>query len=91
MAADASIRVTDFSQLENAIREARDHGLTDRSLQIQKLIDASSPYPGQSAKKIVEQVFLDFAGPDGPSPLVDKGAINQVPWELVAGREPFDD
>jgi hypothetical protein len=91
MAADASIRVTSFTELESTVRLARDHGLPDQSLQIQKLIDASSPYPGQSAKKIVEQVFLDFAGPDGPSPLVDKGAINQVPWELVAGREPFDD
>jgi len=91
MAADASIRVTSFTELESTVRQARDHGLPDQSLQIQQLIDASSPYPGQSAKKIVEQVFLDFAGLDGPSPLVDKGAINQVPWELVAGREPFDD
>lgn len=91
MAADASIRVTSFTELESTVRQARDHGLPDQSLQIQKLIYASSPYPGQSAKKIVEQVFLDFAGPDGPSLLVDKSAISQVPWELVAGREPFDD
>lgn len=91
MAADASVRVSGFTQLESIVLEARSVGLPDRSLQIQKLIEASSPYPGQSASKIVEQVFLDYAGPQGPSALVDKGAIDEVPWELVPGREPFED
>jgi hypothetical protein len=91
MAADASVRISSFEQLEETIASIRQHGYPDRSIQIQKLIDNSSPYPGQSAKKIVEQVYLDYAGPTGPSPLVDKGAIHEVPWELVAGREPFVD
>lgn len=91
LAADASIRVKSFSELESEIRMARDHGLPDRWLQIQKLIDASSPYPGQSAMRIVEQIYLDYAGPDGPSPLVDKSSIHELAWELVPGREPFED
>jgi CDP-glycerol glycerophosphotransferase (TagB/SpsB family) len=91
MAADASVRVTSFAGLESIILEARSVGLPDRSPQIQKLIEASSPYPGQSARRIMEQVFLDYAGPQGPSPLVDKGTIHDVPWELVPGREPFED
>jgi hypothetical protein len=39
----------------------------------------------------VEKVFEDFTGPSGPSDLVDKSQIKEVPWELVAGREPFLD
>jgi hypothetical protein len=39
----------------------------------------------------VEKVFEDFTGPGGPSPLIDKSKIKEVPWELVAGREPFQD
>jgi hypothetical protein len=91
LAADASVRVQGFEQLENSILEARTSGLPDRSAQIQKLIDASSPYPGESAKRIVEQVYLDMASFDGPSDLVDKTKIHQVAWELVPGREPFED
>ena len=91
LAADASVRVRTFSELESAIQESRANGLPDRSAAIQKLIEASSPYPGQSASRIIEQVYLDFAGPSGPSPLVDKDTIKELPWELVPGREPFED
>jgi CDP-glycerol glycerophosphotransferase (TagB/SpsB family) len=91
LAADASVRVKTFAELETEISNARANGLPDRSIQIQKLIEASSPYPGESAKKIVEKVFEDFNGPNGPSALVDKSKIKEVPWELVAGREPFLD
>jgi hypothetical protein len=63
--------------------------LPDRSEQIQKLIEASSPYPGESAKRIVEIVYEDFA--KGPSPLVSKSAITATSWELTPGREPFED
>jgi hypothetical protein len=91
LAADASVRVRTFAELETEIFNSRTNGLPDRSKQIQKLIEASSPYPGDSARKIVEKVFEDFTGPNGPSPLVDKSKIKEVPWELVAGREPFLD
>jgi CDP-glycerol glycerophosphotransferase (TagB/SpsB family) len=91
LAADASVRVKTFAELETEIENAQANGLPDRSKQIAKLIEASSPYPGESAKKIVEKVFEDFTGANGPSPLIDKSKIKEVPWELVAGREPFLD
>jgi CDP-glycerol glycerophosphotransferase (TagB/SpsB family) len=91
LAASSSVRVRTFEELEAQIEVARTSGLSDRSAQIQKLIAVSSPYPGESAKKILEQVWLDFAGPNGPSPLIDKETISEVAWELVAGREPFED
>ena len=91
LAADASVRVKTFAELEKEIFNARTNGLPDRSKQIAKLIEASSPFPGESARKIVEKVFEDFTGPGGPSPLIDKSKIKEVPWELVAGREPFQD
>ena len=91
LAADASVRVKTFTELETEIAKARTNGLPDRSSAIQKLIEASSPYPGQSASKIVEQVFEDFRGPNGPSPLINTGKLTDLPWELVPGREPFED
>ena len=91
LAADASVRVKTFAELEKEIFNSRTNGLPDRSKQIAKLLEASSPYPGESARKIVEKVFEDFTGPNGPSPLIDKSKIKEVPWELVAGREPFLD
>ena len=91
LAAGASVRVRTFAELEKEIFNSRTNGLPDRSKQIAKLIEASSPYPGESARKIVEKVFEDFTGPNGPSPLIDKSKIKEVPWELVAGREPFLD
>jgi hypothetical protein len=83
--------VKSFAELETAIAAARANGLPDRSSQIQDLIQASSPYPGESARKIVEQVFLDFKGPNGPSSLINTGELTEVAWELVPGREPFED
>ncbi len=91
LAANASVRVKSFAELEKAIHDSRANGVPDRSSEIQKLIEASSPYPGESAAKIIEQVFEDFAGPEGPSPLVDKTKLKELPWELVPGREPFED
>ena len=91
LAANASVRVKSFAELEKAIHNARANGVPDRSSEIQKLIEASSPYPGESASKIIEQIIKDFAGPEGPSPLVDKSKLTELPWELVPGREPFED
>ena len=91
LAAAASIKVSTFEELTGVIAKARTKGLADRTAQIADLISASSPYPGESAKKIMEQVYLDFAGPEGPSPLVDKTLIKETPWELIPGREPFED
>jgi hypothetical protein len=91
LAASASIRVGSFLELEQVIQKARLEGLPDKSTEIAKLIAASSPYPGQSASKIVEKVYQDFAGENGPSRLVDKTQIHELAWEFVPGREPFED
>lgn len=91
LAAKASVTVHSFTELEQAIASARANGLPDRKEQIRQLAEASSPYPGQAAARILESVYQDFAGPTGPSPLVEKSAIHETAWELVAGREPFED
>jgi len=91
LAAESSIRVKTFEELESAIELARESGLPDRSEQISSLIAASSPYPGKSAQMILQAVLDDFAGPNGPSDLVDKSLLQEIPWELAPGREPFED
>jgi hypothetical protein len=91
LAAASSIRVSSFGELESTILLARESRLPKRENEIAELVAASSPYPGESAKKIIEQIFLDFAGPEGPSELVDPSSIKETAWELVAGREPFGD
>jgi CDP-glycerol glycerophosphotransferase (TagB/SpsB family) len=89
LAAATSVKVKTFEELMELLAVARESGLPDRSEQIQKLIEASSPYPGESAKRIIEIVYDDFD--NGPSPLVSKSSISATPWELAAGREPFED
>jgi CDP-glycerol glycerophosphotransferase (TagB/SpsB family) len=89
LAAATSVKVKTFEELVELLAVARESGLPDRSEQIQKLIEASSPYPGESAKRIIEIVYDDFA--NGPSPMVSKSSISATPWELAAGREPFED
>ena len=91
LAAATSIKVATFSELEDAISSARANGLPDKSLEIEQLAKASSPYPGEAAKRILEQVYLDFAGPNGPTALINTGELTELPWELVPGREPFED
>ena len=80
-----------FEELEKAIFDAKESGLPAKNLAITRLVEASAPFPGRAAELIVAQVFEDFAGPNGPSPLVDKSKIKEVAWELTPGREPFED
>ena len=89
IAAASSIRVKTFAELTEMIEKANNNSLPSREIEIQKLVEASSPHPGESASRIIEIVYDDFAG--GPSPLVSKDAIKATPWELAAGREPFED
>jgi CDP-glycerol glycerophosphotransferase (TagB/SpsB family) len=91
LAAATSIKVATFSELENAIASARANGLPDKTKEIEQLAKASSPFPGEAAKRILEQVYLDFSGPNGPTPLINTGELAELPWELVPGREPFED
>jgi CDP-glycerol glycerophosphotransferase (TagB/SpsB family) len=89
IAASSSIRVKTFAELTEMIEKAKSNSLPSREKEIQKLVEASSPHPGESASRIIEIVYEDFVG--GPSPLVSKDAIKATPWELAAGREPFED
>jgi CDP-glycerol glycerophosphotransferase (TagB/SpsB family) len=89
IAAASSIRVNNFAELTEMIELAKNGSLPDRKQEIQKLVEASSPHPGESASRIIEIVYQDFI--NGPSPLVSKEAIKATPWELAAGREPFAD
>ncbi|MFM1995561.1 MAG: hypothetical protein RLZZ610_1078 [Actinomycetota bacterium] len=91
LAAAASVKVSTFSELEDAISSARANGLPDKSHEIEQLAKASSPYPGEAARRILEQVYLDFSGPNGPTALINTGELTELPWELVPGREPFED
>jgi hypothetical protein len=91
LAAAASVKVSTFYELEDAISSARANGLPEKTKEIEQLAKASSPYPGEAAKRILEQVYLDFAGPNGPSSLINTGELAELPWELVPGREPFED
>jgi CDP-glycerol glycerophosphotransferase (TagB/SpsB family) len=91
LAAAASLKVSTFSELEDAISSARADGLPDKTIEIEQLAKASSPYPGEAAKRILEQVYHDFAGPNGPTALINTGSLAELPWELVPGREPFED
>ena len=89
IAAASSIRVKTFAELTEIIEKAKNNSLPSRENEIQQLVEASSPHPGESASRIIEIVYEDFVG--GPSPLVSKDAIKATPWELAAGREPFED
>lgn len=91
LAADSSVRVSTFGELQEVILKARKDGLPSRTKEIQSLVEASAPFPGQAAKLIVKKVLDDFSAQTGPSPLVDKSKINEVAWELTPGREPFED
>jgi hypothetical protein len=89
IAAASSIRVKNFAELTEMIEKAMNNSLPSREIEIQKLVEASSPHPGESASRIIEIVYDDFDS--GPSPLVPKESIKATPWELAAGREPFED
>jgi hypothetical protein len=91
LAAATSVRVATFSELEDAISLARANGLPQKTKEIEQLALASSPHPGEAAIRILKQVHLDFAGPDGPTAFINPEELTQLPWELVPGREPFQD
>ena len=91
IAAACSVRVQNFQQLEAVLDQTVKSGLPNLKSEIDRLVAESSPQPGNAAKLILDQVVKDFSGPDGPSRLVEPTLIMQTPWELVPGREPFED
>ena len=85
LAAQASVRITSFAEFAAGFDFILEAGLPDRSAEIAALREASSPYPGESAARIVEIVAADHSG------LVDPALVTEIPWERQAGREPLDD
>jgi carbohydrate kinase (thermoresistant glucokinase family) len=53
-----------------------------------RLRAAASPYPGESAARIIEIMANDFAA---ATPLVDKSKITELAWEFGPDREPLVD
>jgi len=85
LAAQASVRLSSFAEFVAGFDFILEAGLPDRSAEIAALREASSPYPGESAARIVEIVAADH------SALVDPSSVTEVPWERQPGREPLDD
>jgi hypothetical protein len=91
LAANSSVRISNIEEFFDLITNVRSGQAPKREKEIKELIEASSPNPGNSAKLIVETVFSDFNQASGPSKLIDRNQLKETPWELVAGREPFED
>lgn len=88
IAVEANWRIGSFAEFVDHFDEIRAHGLGDYSAAIERLRGAASPYPGESAGRIIEILASDFAA---QTPLVDKSSITEVAWELLPGREPLVD
>jgi hypothetical protein len=85
LAAQASVRLNSFAEFVAGFEFVLEAGLPDRSAEIAALREAASPYPGESAARIVEIVAADH------SELVDPSIVTEVPWERQPGREPLED
>jgi len=88
IAVEANWRSSEFSEFVERFDEIRKNGLGDYSAQIARLRAAASPYPGESAARIIEIVANDFAA---ETPLVDKSKITELAWEFGPDREPLVD
>lgn len=84
LASVANIHVENFAAFRRVFSEIETNGLPDFSNEIRTLREASLPYPGEAAKRIVEVVLEDYlAG----TPLVDRSAITEIAWENRPGTE----
>jgi hypothetical protein len=79
------VRLNSFAEFVSGFDFILEAGLPDRSAEIAALRDAASPYPGESAARIIEIVAADH------SALVDPALVTEVPWERQPGREPLED
>jgi hypothetical protein len=61
LAAQASVRLTSFAEFAAGFDFILEAGLPDRSAEIAALREAASPYPGESAARIVEIVAADHS------------------------------
>ncbi|CAB4677616.1 MAG: hypothetical protein F2660_00070 [Actinobacteria bacterium] len=88
IAVQANWRIGSFAEFADRFDQIRAEGLGDYSAAIERLRKAASPYPGESAARIIEIVAGDFAA---ETPLVDKSTIKEVAWELGPDKEPLVD
>jgi hypothetical protein len=85
LSAQASVRLSSFAEFAAGFDFILEAGLPDRTAEIAALREAASPYPGESAARIIEIVAADHSG------LVDPSVVLETPWERLPGREPLDD
>jgi len=88
IAVEANWRIESFAEFVNRFEQIRAEGLGDYSAQIERLRLAASPYPGESAARIIEIVASDF---EAKTPLVDKSSIAELAWEFGPDKEPLVD
>jgi hypothetical protein len=88
IAVQANWRISSFAEFADRFDQIRAEGLGDYSAAIERLRKAASPYPGESAARIIEIVASDFAA---ETLLVDKSTIKEVAWELGPDKEPLID
>ena len=88
IAVQANWRIGSFAEFADRFDQIRAEGLGDYSAAIERLRKAASPYPGESAARIIEILADDFAA---LTPLVDKSTIKEVAWELGPDKEPLVD
>lgn len=88
IAVEANWRIGSFAEFAKRFDEIRAHGLGDYSAAIERLRRAASPFPGESAGRIIEIVASDF---EAKTPLVDKSSITELAWEFGPDKEPLVD
>jgi len=88
IAVAANWRIGSFAEFADRFGQIRAEGLGDYSAQIERLRQAASPYPGESAARIIEIVAADFAA---ETPLVNKSSITELAWEFGPDKEPLID
>jgi hypothetical protein len=88
IAVEANWRISEFSEFVDRFDAIRQNGLGECSAQIDRLREAASPYPGESAARIIEIIASDFAA---ETPLVDKSKIAELAWEFGPDKEPLVD
>lgn len=90
LAAAANVCLSNFDEFVAGYEFIREAGLPERATQIEALRQATCPYPGKTAARIVE-IVLEHAtsGPAAGLPaLIDPASQTDLAWEFQPGREP---
>ena len=62
IAAKSTVKVGNFKEFENLLKQAMEWGLPSRQAEIEELFAAASPFPGEAAKRILAIVQSDARG-----------------------------